>query len=188
MSTAQHWFFTMQSINYITHIDVCPGRNFGQHFLLTDVANKSWYHEYQKGDGPGTTQHPGSLHLWTVLGPRSMGISPLYVWSPTLQQMLWRGPSGLAPIQERCSVNIGAKSSSSPLLSAIEPNERISSLRVSIMMTGFALDRSLGFIDIRLAALFQTLYENRFCFLFKASYENAFCFSFYYFFKFFILE
>lgn len=81
------------AINYVTHIDV---RKLWTKFLLTGVVNKRRYHEYQKGDGPGTTQHPGSLHLWTVLGPRSTGLSPLYVWSPTLQLVLRRGPSGLA--------------------------------------------------------------------------------------------
>jgi len=64
-------------------------------FLLTGIANER-YQEYQKGDGPGTTQRLGSLHLWTVLGPRSTGLSPLYVRSPTLWLVLRKGPSGLA--------------------------------------------------------------------------------------------
>lgn len=39
-----------------------------------------------------------------------MGLSPLYVRSPTLWLVLRRGPSGLESIQERCSVNIETKS------------------------------------------------------------------------------
>lgn len=80
----------------VSHIDA-PGGNFERHsfFLLTGIANER-YQEYQKGDGPGTTQRSTNLHLWTVLGPRNTGLSPLYVRSPTLWLALRRGPSGLA--------------------------------------------------------------------------------------------
>lgn len=80
----------------LSHID-SPGGNFERRslFLLTGIANER-YQEYQKGDGPGTTQRPTNLHLWTVLGPQNTGLSPLYVRSPTLWLALRRGPSGLA--------------------------------------------------------------------------------------------